>query len=133
MNMTLSPSNYLKFTHVWWLLRITYGLLFIVAGADKFTKYVAEWEKYISPLILKHIPLTSFQIIVIVAIFEILLGVLILGRTRQGAYIAAGWLIVIAVNLATMMLLDIAVRDIVMAIAAFSLGQLTDVKEQLSQ
>lgn len=133
MNMTLSPQNYLKFTRVWWLLKITYGLLFIVAGADKFTKYVTEWEKYISPLVLQHVPLTSFQIVVVVAIFEIILGIIILSRTRLGAYIAAGWLMVIAVNLATMMLLDIAVRDIVMAIAAFSLGQLTDIKDQLSQ
>lgn len=133
MNMTLSPQNYLKFTRVWWLLKITYGLLFIVAGADKFTKYVTEWEKYISPLVLQHVPLTSFQIVVVVAIFEIILGIIILSRTRLGAYIAAGWLMVIAVNLATMMLLDIAVRDIVMAIAAFSLGQLTDVKDQLAE
>lgn len=133
MNMTLSPQNYLKFTRVWWLLKITYGLLFIVAGADKFTKYVTEWEKYISPLVLQHVPLTSFQIVVVVAIFEIILGIIILSRTRLGAYIAAGWLMVIAVNLATMMLLDIAVRDIVMAIAAFSLGQLTNIKDQLSQ
>lgn len=133
MNMTLSPQNYLKFTRVWWLLKITYGLLFIVAGADKFTKYVTEWEKYISPLVLQHVPLTPFQIVVVVAIFEIILGIIILSRTRLGAYIAAGWLMVIAVNLATMMLLDIAVRDIVMAIAAFSLGQLTDVKDQLAE
>ena len=55
-------------------------------------------------------------------------GALILaGYTRLGGYVAAVWLVGIAVNLVTTgRYFDIAVRDVAMAIAAFTLARLTE-------
>jgi hypothetical protein len=43
--------------------------------------------------------------------------------TRMGAYIVMIWLALIAVNLIIAGYYDIAVRDLVMAVGAYSLGQ----------
>ena len=43
-------NQYTEVAVCWWTLKITYGLLFIVAGADKFTNIIVHWQKYLSPL-----------------------------------------------------------------------------------
>lgn len=131
--MNLTQSGHEKLMKSWLLLKFTYGLLFVVAGADKFMNLVTDWPKYISPMVLKMIPVSSQHFIWGVGIAEIVLGILILGvATRLGAYIAMAWLLVIAVNLVTMLVyFDIAVRDIVMAIGALVLAMLTDVKDAI--
>jgi hypothetical protein len=57
-----------------------------------------------------------------------IVGLAILTRwTRVGAWIAAAWLLLIAVNLVlTGRFFDVAVRDVEMAIAAFALARLTE-------
>jgi len=60
-----------------------------------------------------------------------LVGIAILTRwTVIGSYVAAVWLVAIALNLvSTGTYLDIAVRDLVMAIAAYTLARLTEAHE----
>jgi hypothetical protein len=45
------------------------------------------------------------------------------GLTRLGAYVVMAWLVLLALNLVAAGHLDIAVRDLVMAVGAFTLGQ----------
>jgi hypothetical protein len=82
---------------------------------------------YVSPALLKILPIGAATLLHIVGIVEIVVGVAMLTRwLKISAYIAAVWLTLIALNLITTgRFLDIAVRDLVMAIAAFVLGQLT--------
>ena len=50
--------------------------------------------------------------------------------TRLGAYIVMAWLIGIALSLATQgRYFDIAVRDLLISVAAFSLAKLSEVRE----
>lgn len=115
----------------WWALRLTYGLLFVVAGADKFLNFITYWPKYISPMLANMLPLALEHVVMGVAIFEIILGAAILIKfTRLGGYVSAVWLTLIALNLVAMGgLLDIAVRDLVMAVGALVLAWLTSVVE----
>jgi hypothetical protein len=64
----------------------------------------------------------------IIGIVEMAVGAVILtGYTRLGGYVAAAWLVGIAVNLVTTgHYFDVAVRDVAMAIAAFTLARLTE-------
>ena len=64
----------------------------------------------------------------VIGVVEMLVGLVILaGYTRLGGYVAAIWLGGIAVNLLfTGRYLDVAVRDVAMAIAAFTLARLTE-------
>jgi hypothetical protein len=60
-----------------------------------------------------------------------IVGLAILTRwTRLGAYVASLWLVGIALNLVTMgTFFDVAVRDILLALAAFTLARLTEVRQ----
>jgi hypothetical protein len=64
----------------------------------------------------------------VVGVIEMVVGTAILvGLTRLGGYVAAAWLTAIALNLVTTgHYFDIAVRDMAMAIAAFTLARLTE-------
>lgn len=122
-------SLYPQVCHSWWLLKITYGLLFLIAGADKFMNLVTDWEKYVSPFTLSLFPLSLEQFIIGVGIIEIIIGALTLFFiTRVGAYLSVAWLLLIVINLLSMgRYFDIAVRDVVMAVGALVLALLTDV------
>ena len=130
--MNISQAAYDKVTQSWWLLKLTYGLVFVIAGADKFFNLITYWPQYLSPMVAKMLPLTTQQIIWGSALFEIALGILILTvATRIGAYVAMLWLLLIAANLVTFgTYFDIAIRDAVMAIGALVLALLTDAHEE---
>jgi len=68
-----------------------------------------------------------------VGVVEMAVGLLILsGRTRIGGYVAAVWLLAIAVNLLTTgMFYDLAVRDVEIAIGAYTLARLSETRESL--
>jgi len=108
------------------LLRWTYGLVPIVAGADKFMHLLTDWDKYLAPAIANILPMSAHSFMNIVGIIEIVAGVLVLIKPRIGSVVVGLWLIGIAINLLlTGQYYDVAVRDAVMAIGAFSLFILT--------
>ena len=131
MNTTVNysgnvPSRTLSQTEkVTTILKWTYGLVPIVAGADKFTHLLVNWDKYLAPVVTDVIPLAPNTFMTIVGIIEIIAGIIVLARPRIGSLIVALWLLGIAINLLlTGEYFDIAVRDTVMAIGAFSLYML---------
>jgi len=98
----------------------------IVAGADKFMHLLTDWDKYLAPAIANILPMSAHSFMNIVGIIEIVAGVLVLIRPRIGSVVVGLWLIGIAINLLfTGQYYDVAVRDAVMAIGAFSLFILT--------
>lgn len=104
------------------ILRWTYGLVPIVAGADKFMHLLADWDNYLAPSIANLLPLSPQNFMYLVGIIEIAAGLLVLAKPRIGSLVVAIWLVGIAINLLmTGQYYDIAVRDTVMAIGAFSL------------
>jgi uncharacterized membrane protein YphA (DoxX/SURF4 family) len=114
----------------YWLLRMVFGAVPIVAGLDKFTNLLTDWPQYLSPLVARVVPAATFMHVV--GVIEILAGVLVLSKfTRIGAYVVALWLVAIAFNLLTTgRYFDVAVRDLVMAAGAFVLAKLDEVREQ---
>jgi hypothetical protein len=114
----------------WWTLKLTYGLVPIVAGLDKFTHVLVDWNKYLSPYAERILPVSGGTFMQIVGVIEIIAGLLVLSRfTRLGAYVVSAWLVGIAINLLTTgMYFDIAVRDVVMAVGAFALGALSEAR-----
>jgi uncharacterized membrane protein YphA (DoxX/SURF4 family) len=115
----------------WWALRIALGVAPFLAGLDKFFNLLTNWTMYLNPLALRVIPIAPATFMRAVGVVEMIVGIAILTRfTRLAAYVAAAWLVCIALNLITMgAFLDVAVRDLLIAVAAFSLAQLTEVRE----
>jgi uncharacterized membrane protein YphA (DoxX/SURF4 family) len=109
------------------LMRITYGLVPIIAGADKFTHYLVNWDQYLAPQIANILPFAPHTFMLIVGIIEIVAGLLVLIKPRVGSIIVCLWLLGIAINLLlSNQYYDVAVRDVVMSIGAYSLFMLTN-------
>ena len=103
-----------------------------MAGLDKYFNFLTNWPGYISPLALKILPFSGPTFMHIVGVIEMIVGLAILTKwTRVGSYIASAWLVAIAINLvSTGMFLDVAVRDLEMAVAAFVLARMTEVRRE---
>lgn len=120
-----------KISSAFWLLRIGLGTTAFLAGADKFTNLLTNWEKYIAPDASEKLPLSNKNFMRVVGAIEMLVGIGILSpRTRLSSYAASAWLMAIATNLALNKDYDVAVRDVNMALGAFALGQLSAAREQ---
>ncbi len=119
-----------KLNSAWWALRIGLGLAAFLAGLDKFFNLLTDWQTYLSPLATRIFPLSGATLMHIVGIIEMAAGIALLaGITRLGGYIVMAWLIAIAVNLLTTgRFYDVAVRDVEMAIAAYTLARLSEVR-----
>ncbi len=108
---------------VYWPLRLTYGLAPLLAGLDKFTNILADWQSYLSPAIREVLPFGPGVFMAAVGVIEAVVGLAILTRfTRLGACVASAWLLLIAANLLVAGVLDVAVRDVVMSVGAYSLA-----------
>jgi uncharacterized membrane protein YphA (DoxX/SURF4 family) len=113
---------------VWTILRITFGIVPIVAGADKFTDLLTNWDMYLNPTIASMLPFSAHMFMQIVGGIEIAAGLLVLAKPSVGGWIVMAWLICIALQLIAMgKYLDVAVRDLVMSIGAMSLARLSRV------
>lgn len=107
-------------------LRLTYGLVPVVAGLDKFTNLLTNWADYLGSF-KSMLPISPAGFMMIVGIIEIVAGIIVLVRPLIGAYIVMIWLICIALELILFThFYDVAVRDLVMAIGAFTLAQLNE-------
>jgi uncharacterized membrane protein YphA (DoxX/SURF4 family) len=116
---------------VQFLLKLTYGLVPIIAGLDKFTNLLVDWKIYLNPYFSQMAPFKPEIFMYAVGIIEIAAGLLVFTKPKLGAYVVTGWLIAIAVNLiSTGAYFDIAVRDLVMSIGAYSLAHLSAVTEE---
>ncbi|HQV98533.1 MAG: hypothetical protein WAT26_06245 [Saprospiraceae bacterium] len=107
------------------LLKLTFGIVPIVAGLDKFTNLLTNWEQYIDPNIGSMLPFEGHTFMMIVGVIEIVAGVIVLKKPEIGGYIVAAWLTLIALTLlAGFNYVDVAVRDLVMAISAFAMARM---------
>jgi hypothetical protein len=110
-------------------LKITFGLVPLLAGLDKFVGLLADWESYLSPQLSSMLPISGTTFMMIVGVIEATVGIAILTRfTRLGAYVATAWLMLISFNLLLVGAFDIAVRDLALAVAAYSLGTISGLK-----
>lgn len=113
-------------------LKYLFGLVPIVAGADKFTNLLAQWTDYLHPSLAAISPISPAAFMQVVGLIEIGAGVLVFAKTKLGAYVVMAWLLAIALQLVAQgRYLDVAVRDIVLALGgAWTLARLTPFARQ---
>src|SRR3954468_2216924 len=113
---------------VWTILRFVFGIVPIIAGIDKFTNLLTNWDMYLHPGIASMLPFSVHTFMQIVGVIEIIAGLLVFIKPAIGAYVVMAWLICIALTLlASGKYLDVAVRDLVMAFSAMSMARLSKV------
>jgi hypothetical protein len=111
------------------VLRIALGLMATLAGLDKFLNLLADWPAYVAPVAAQLLPFSVHTFMMIVGVVEFAVGITILFvRPTLGSYVASAWLLLVAANLVMGAHFDIAVRDVVLSIAAFTLARLSEVQ-----
>lgn len=107
-------------------LYVGYIVLPIVAGLDKFSNILVDWSQYLAPFMKDLMGGQAGAFMRTVGVVEIAAGVLVAVKPRWGALVVSLWLIGVAGNMVLIPgYFDIALRDFVLALGAFSLWRLS--------
>ena len=110
------------------MLRLAFTVAPIAFGLDKFFNVMVDWPVYLAPWIDDILPGSAQDFMYVVGAVEIAAGVLVAIAPRYGAYVVAGWLGGIIVNLLTHSgYYDVALRDFGLMIGALALARLAAV------
>jgi uncharacterized membrane protein YphA (DoxX/SURF4 family) len=110
------------------LLRLAFTVAPIAFGIDKFAGVMVDWPKYLAPWINNIAPGSGQDFMYFVGAVEIVAGLVVAIKPRYGAYLVAGWLAGIVINLLTYSgFYDIALRDFGLMLGALTLARLASV------
>jgi len=97
----------------------------VLAGIDKFFHYLCNWDQYLAPWVANLTLGGGHTLMRAVGVIEAAAGLLVAFKPRLGAPVVGVWLCLIIVNLASMgSYLDVALRDLGLALGAFALWRL---------
>lgn len=97
----------------------------IIAGVDKFTDKLGNWDRYLSDGVAEKLPVKRHTFMQGVGLIEIAAGLLVAAKPRWGGYVVGAWLAGIVANLWTKPeYRDIALRDIGLALGALALARM---------
>ena len=98
-----------------------------LAGFDKFTHFLTNWDQYLAPVLAGLLPVSGHTFMLLVGIVEMTAAVLVAVRPRIGAYVVSAWLLGIVINLLLIPgYLDVALRDFGLALGALALARLSE-------
>ena len=107
------------------LMRLAFTVAPIAFGLDTFFNVMVDWPIYLAPWINDIAPGSGQDFMYLVGAIEIVAGVLVAIKPRYGAYIVAGWLAGIILNLLTLSgYYDVALRDFGLMLGALTLFRL---------
>jgi uncharacterized membrane protein YphA (DoxX/SURF4 family) len=107
------------------LLRTGFAVAPVLFGLDKFFEVLVDWPQYLAPWVNDLAPGSAQDFMYVVGAVEIVAGLAVALKPRYGAYLVAGWLGGIIVNLLTHSgYYDIALRDFGLLLGALALGRL---------
>ena len=110
------------------LLRLGFAVAPIAFGIDKFANVLVDWPIYLAPWINDIAPGSGQDFMYVVGAVEIVAGIAVALKPRYGAYLVAGWLAGIILNLLTYSgYYDIALRDFGLLLGALTLARLASV------
>lgn len=111
---------------VYVLLHLGFVIVPLVAGIDKLTSWLVNWDKYLAPRITQLLPIGGHSFMHLVGGIEIFAAVLVALKPRVGAYVVAFWLWGIMANLLLVPgFYDIALRDFGLSLGALALARLS--------
>ncbi|MGQ0834684.1 MAG: hypothetical protein ACT4O5_07125 [Gammaproteobacteria bacterium] len=97
----------------------------IIAGIDKFTDKLGNWDRYLSDGVADTLPVERHTFMQGVGLIEIAAGLLVAAKPKWGGYVVSAWLLGIIANLWTKPeYRDIALRDFGLALGALALARM---------
>lgn len=113
------------------ILHLGFVVAPILAGADKFFNLMVDWTVYLSPLATRILPFSGDAFMKIVGVVEVVAGILVAVKPKIGAYVVAGWLVGIILNLLSIPgYFDVALRDLGLALGALALARLSHIYDR---
>ncbi len=110
------------------ILRLGFTVAPIIAGLDKFLQLLTNWDKYLAPAVPNALGMQPHTFMMIVGAIEIVAGLLVAVNPRIGGYVVSAWLVGIIINLLLVGgYLDVALRDLGLALGALALARLAEV------
>ena len=98
----------------------------ILAGLDKFFHLLVNWDQYVPAIVARLSPIGAHELMLVAGVIEIVAGIGVALKPRLFAYVVAGWLALIIVNLLLIPgYFDVALRDFGLFLAALALGRLS--------
>jgi hypothetical protein len=108
------------------ILRAGFTVIPVIAGLDKFFHLLVDWDKYLPPAVNRMTGGHGHELMLAAGVVEIIAGGGVWLKPRIFAYIVAGWLVLIIINLLIISsYFDIILRDFGLALGALVLGQLS--------
>ena len=109
-----------------WILRFGFTVAPILAGLDKFLHLLVNWDQYLPGVVANASPVPPHTLMLGVGVIEIVAGIGVWLKPRIFAYVVAGWLAVIIINLLLIPgYFDIALRDFGLLLGALALARLS--------
>ena len=97
----------------------------IIAGFDKFTDKLGNWDRYLSDDVANRLPVKRHTFMQAVGVIEIGAGMRVAAKPKWGGYVVGAWLLGIVANLWTRPeYRDIALRDAGLALGAVALSRI---------
>jgi uncharacterized membrane protein YphA (DoxX/SURF4 family) len=108
------------------ILHVAFVVAPIIAGLDKFSHLLVNWDMYLAPVIARLSPVGGHGFMLLVGVIEVVAGILVAIKPRIGAYVVSAWLLGIVINLLIIPgYFDIALRDFGLSLGALALGRLS--------
>jgi hypothetical protein len=108
------------------ILQLGFTVAPILAGLDKFLGLMTNWDQYLAPAVASALPFSGHTFMLLVGAIEIVAGVGVFLMPRVFAYVVSAWLVGIILNLLLGgSFLDVALRDLGLALGALALGRLS--------
>ncbi len=104
----------------------------LIAGMDKFVEILANWPEYLAPGIPVILHTTAERVMYVAGLIEIFIAIGLALFPRYFSYALMVWFGVIITNLLMLgQYYDIVLRDFGLAVAAFALSRLSQLKEEV--
>ena len=114
------------------ILRLGFTVAPIIAGLDKFLHLLTNWDKYLAPAVPNTLGIAPHTFMMIVGAIEIVAGLVVAVNPRFGGYLVSAWLGGIIVNLLLVGgYLDVALRDLGLALGALALARLAEAEARV--
>jgi uncharacterized membrane protein YphA (DoxX/SURF4 family) len=107
------------------VLHVAFVVAPVIAGLDKFTHLLVNWDQYLAPAIARILPFSPSGFMLAVGVIEIAAGLLVAIKPRIGGLVVAAWMVGIIINLLIAgNYFDVALRDLGLALGAIALSRL---------
>jgi hypothetical protein len=119
-------SNSSQSLQAYEILHTGYVIAPLVAGLDKFTNRLVNWEQYLAPELPARLGMTPRSFMRIVGAIEMAAGIGVALKPKVFGYVVSAWLFGIVGDLGVRgRYYDIALRDVGLALGALALGRLS--------